>query len=76
MLDGYFQLLLPFYQETWQGPYLRFADDLITTVREGGAPGRDRRLGGGERAAHAADPNAFPVFLRSRRRRGAARWTR
>lgn len=36
-MDGYFQLLLPFYTETWRGPYLSFARDLISTVRDSGA---------------------------------------
>ena len=32
-MDGYYQLLLPFYIQNWRGPYLQFARDLITTVR-------------------------------------------
>jgi hypothetical protein len=32
-LDGYMQLLLPFYTTTWRGAYLEFVDDLVTTVQ-------------------------------------------
>ncbi len=36
-MDGYYQLLLPFYTTTWEGAYLSFARDLISTVRSRGA---------------------------------------
>lgn len=36
-MDGYYQLLLPFYKQNWRGAYLRFVKDLVTTVRERGA---------------------------------------
>ncbi|MBI4491343.1 MAG: hypothetical protein HY690_00920 [Chloroflexi bacterium] len=36
-MDGYQQLLLPFYTRTWRGAYLSFVRDLISTVRERGA---------------------------------------
>jgi hypothetical protein len=36
-MDEYDQLLLPFYTEKWRGAYLKFAGDLITTVRDRGA---------------------------------------
>ena len=36
-MDGYRQLLQPFYTENWRGPYLRFVRDLISTVRDRGA---------------------------------------
>jgi hypothetical protein len=32
-MDGYYQLLLPFYTTNWRGAYLQFARDLIGTVR-------------------------------------------
>ncbi|MDQ3812204.1 MAG: hypothetical protein M3336_18135, partial [Chloroflexota bacterium] len=36
-LDDYYQLLLPFYSETWRGAYLTFLRELIGAVREAGA---------------------------------------
>jgi hypothetical protein len=36
-LDNYQQLLLPFFTETWRGPYLSFIRDLIGNVRDSGA---------------------------------------
>lgn len=36
-LEGYYQLLLPFYLETWRGPYLSFVRDVVSTVRDRGA---------------------------------------
>ncbi|MCL4532063.1 MAG: hypothetical protein M1582_02550 [Actinobacteria bacterium] len=36
-MDGYYQLLLPFYTDNWKGAYLSFARDLISTVRARGA---------------------------------------
>lgn len=35
--DGYWQLLLPFYTDTWRGPYLDFSRRLIRTVLDRGA---------------------------------------
>ncbi|MFN8523608.1 MAG: hypothetical protein U0821_10975 [Chloroflexota bacterium] len=37
MKDGFWQLLLPFYAESWRGPYLDFSRRLITAVVERGA---------------------------------------
>ena len=36
-MDGYYQLLLPFYTKNWRGAYLQFVRDLVTTVRDRGA---------------------------------------
>ena len=36
-MDGYYQLLLPFYQRNWRDAYLPFVQELITTVRDRGA---------------------------------------
>lgn len=36
-MDGYHQLLLPFYTRNWRGPYLAFVRELIATVRVRGA---------------------------------------
>jgi hypothetical protein len=36
-MDGYYQLLLPFYTDNWKGAYLTFTRDLISTVRARGA---------------------------------------
>lgn len=36
-MDGYQQLLLPFYTSTWRGAYLTFVRDLISTVKARGA---------------------------------------
>lgn len=36
-VDGYHQLLLPFYTRNWRGAYLTFARELISTVRARGA---------------------------------------
>ncbi len=36
-MDGYHQLLLPFYTDNWRGAYLAFARELISTVRARGA---------------------------------------
>ncbi len=35
--EGFYQILLPFYQESWRGAYLSFSRELITTVRDAGA---------------------------------------
>lgn len=35
--DGYWQHLLPFFQDTWRGPYLDFSRRLISTVVNRGA---------------------------------------
>lgn len=35
-MDGYYQLLLPFYKDTWRGAYAAFTRDLITTVKARG----------------------------------------
>lgn len=36
-MDGYFQLLLPFYQSNWRGAYLTYMRDIIGTVIRRGA---------------------------------------
>ena len=36
-MDGYYQLLLPFYTQNWRAAYLPFIRDLIGTVKESGA---------------------------------------
>lgn len=36
-MDGYYQLLLPFYTTNWRGAYLSFVQGLISTVRARGA---------------------------------------
>lgn len=36
-MDGYWQLLLPFYTTTWHGPYQSFVTSLISTVNSRGA---------------------------------------
>jgi hypothetical protein len=36
-MDGYYQLLLPFYKHNWRGAYLQFMQDLVNTVKERGA---------------------------------------
>lgn len=36
-MDDYFQLLLPFYQHNWRGPYLGYIRSLIGTVVQNGA---------------------------------------
>ena len=36
-MDGYWQLLLPFYTTTWRGPYQSFVSALISTVDSRGA---------------------------------------
>ncbi len=36
-MDGYYQLLLPFYTGNWRGAYLSFVQGLISTVRARGA---------------------------------------
>jgi hypothetical protein len=63
MLNGYFQLLLPFYRDTWRGPYLRFVRDLVTTVREGGALDVIGAWELGNELHTQEDPNLFPSFL-------------
>jgi hypothetical protein len=62
-LNGYFQLLLPFYQSTWRGPYLGFVRDLITTVREGNALDVIGAWELGNELHTQQDPNLFPSFL-------------
>jgi hypothetical protein len=37
MKDGYWQLLLPFYTQSWRGAYLEFSQRLIRTVLDRGA---------------------------------------
>jgi hypothetical protein len=64
-MDGYFQLQLPFYWDRWRGPYLRFADDLITTVREGGASDVIAAWEVGNELHTPQSPDAFPDFLRA-----------
>jgi hypothetical protein len=64
-VDGFFQLLLPFYADRWKGPYLRFADDLITTVREGGATDVIAAWELGNELHTPQSPTAFPDFLRA-----------
>ena len=36
-LDNYWQLLLPFYTSSWRGAYLKFMQDVVTTVQARGA---------------------------------------
>ena len=64
-MDGYYQLQLPFYWDRWRGPYLRFADDLITTVREGGASDVIAAWEVGNELHTPQSPDAFPDFLRA-----------
>ncbi len=37
LVDGFYQLLMPFYTQDWRGAYLGFATDLMRTVRDSGA---------------------------------------
>jgi hypothetical protein len=62
-MDDYFQLLLPFYWDAWKGPYLRFADDLITGVREGGATDVIAAWELGNELHTPQSPDSFPGFL-------------
>jgi hypothetical protein len=62
-LDGYFQLLLPFYQDTWRGAYARFTRDLISTVRDGNAVDVIAAWELGNELHTQQDPNLFPSFL-------------
>jgi hypothetical protein len=63
MLDGYFQLLLPFYADTWRGAYLTFTRDLIKTVRDGGALDVIAAWELGNELHTPQNPNLFPSFL-------------
>jgi hypothetical protein len=63
MLNGYFQLLLPFYQDTWRGAYTRFTRDLIATVRENNALDVIAAWELGNELHTQQDPNLFPSFL-------------
>ncbi|HEX2326244.1 MAG TPA: hypothetical protein VHQ00_12675, partial [Chloroflexota bacterium] len=65
LVEGFFQLLLPFYHDRWKGPYLRFADDLITTVREGGATDVIAAWEVGNELHTPQTPMAFQAFLQS-----------
>ncbi|HEX2033039.1 MAG TPA: hypothetical protein VHS99_02545 [Chloroflexota bacterium] len=64
-LDGFFQLQLPFYWGQWKGPYLRFADDLITTVRQEGATDVIAAWELGNELHTPQAPAVFPEFLRA-----------
>jgi hypothetical protein len=64
-VDGYDQLLLPFYTRNWRGPYLSFARDVITTVRQRGAGDVIHAWELGNELHTPAEPQALIQFVRA-----------
>jgi hypothetical protein len=62
-MDGYMQLLLPFYTSTWRGAYLQFVHDLITTVQAQGALDVIYAWELGNELHTPQQPNALVAFI-------------
>ncbi len=62
-LDGYYQLLLPFYTRTWRDSYLSFLRALISTVRDRGAGDVIQAWQIGNELHTPESPTAFVPFV-------------